>query len=59
VLVLRVWIDPAAGGALRARITTEGDLTARERISVAAGSAPEIIDVVRSWIEEFVVGGDV
>jgi hypothetical protein len=57
VLVLRVWIEPAADAAVRARITAERDLETSRRISVAASGVPQIIDVVRDWIEQFAQNG--
>jgi hypothetical protein len=57
VLVLRVWIEPAASESLRARITAERDLEARERVSAVAASVPQILEIVRDWVEEFAATG--
>jgi SRSO17 transposase len=57
VLVLRVWIEPVTTESLRARITAERDLQSRERVSVAAASVPEILEIVRDWVEEFAATG--
>lgn len=43
--------------SLRARITAERDLQSRERVSVAAASVPEILEIVRDWVEEFAATG--
>jgi hypothetical protein len=53
VLVLRVWTEPQADVPLRAKITAERDLNAAGRTEVAAAGLPEIVDVVRAWLEEF------
>jgi hypothetical protein len=54
VLLLRVWTEPRADAPLWATITTERDLNAAARTEVAVAGLPEIVDVVRAWLEEFV-----
>lgn len=54
VLVLRVWTEPETDAFLRAQITSERDLIASNRITVAAAGLREIVDVVRGWLEDFV-----
>jgi hypothetical protein len=53
VLVLRVWIETAAAEPLRASITAERDLQAHNRMAVAAAGVPQIVEVVRAWVEDF------
>jgi hypothetical protein len=53
VLVLRVWVERERPVELRARITSRLDLSSgRQRVEVAA-SAPDIVERVRQWLEEF------
>lgn len=54
VLVLRVWTEARADVRLWATITAERDLDAAARTEVAAAGLPEIVDLVRAWLEEFV-----
>jgi hypothetical protein len=54
VLVLRVWAEARADMPLWATITAERDLDAAARTEVAAAGLPEIVDLVRAWLEEFV-----
>jgi hypothetical protein len=57
VLVLNVWIEPSSQPPVRARITSERDLDAERRVSVVAVGVPQIVEVVRSWVEEFAQTG--
>jgi hypothetical protein len=55
VVVIRVWLesaDPETG--LRARISLVRDVERGESESVVAGSAEEILDAVRGFLDEFV-----
>jgi len=54
VLVLRVWVEGDARD-LRARIIHERRLGSGERISVAAASIDEVLDIVTHWLTEFLV----
>lgn len=54
MLVLRVWLEDEPEPKLRARVTRTVDLAGREEVSSTAGSAEEILSIVRAWIEEFV-----
>jgi hypothetical protein len=54
VLVLRVWTESREDVPLWATITAERDLDAAARTEIAAAGLPEIVDVVRAWLEEFV-----
>lgn len=53
-LVLRVWIEPGPDDGLRARIIDERGLPLHGETSVARKSVPEILDVIREWIDDFV-----
>ena len=57
VLVLNVWIEAAAQPPVRARITSERDLGADKRTSIVAAGVPQIVAIVRSWIEDFAQTG--
>ena len=54
MLVLRVWVEGDARD-LRARIIHERRLGSGERISVAAASIDEVLDIVTHWLTEFLV----
>ncbi|MFN2467007.1 MAG: hypothetical protein ABR521_02570 [Gaiellaceae bacterium] len=55
VVVIRVWLESAdAGRGLRARISLVRDVECGETESVVAGSAGEILEAVRRFVDEFV-----
>lgn len=54
MLVVRVWLEAGGGPGLRARITRTLDLTKRDESAAAAGSADEVLAIVRAWLDEFV-----
>lgn len=55
VVVIRVWLEGTdAGRGLRARISLVRDVERRETESVVAGSAEEILEAVRRFVDEFV-----
>ena len=51
-LVLRIWIEDATEAGLRARIMATGDVTGPRTTRVVVGSAEEVGDMVRDWVEE-------
>lgn len=53
VLVIRIWIEPAAPHEVRARITTSRDLTHGHDGVSAAGSVAEVEEVVSRWLRDF------
>jgi hypothetical protein len=53
VLVLRVWTEDEGSG-FRARILHEQSLGSGERVSVAAASTEEVVEIVTHWLKEFV-----
>jgi hypothetical protein len=59
VVVMRVWIEPAADPAsgLRIRITETPDIERGESVTVAVAKVADAIDVVRRFLESF--AGDV
>ena len=54
VVVIRVWIEDAHASRLRARITLT-DLADGETDSVVAASPEAILDVVRAYLDAFLV----
>jgi hypothetical protein len=55
VVVIRVWLEGAATGrALRARTLFVPDVERGEAETAVAGSAEEIIEGVRRFVDEFV-----
>lgn len=52
VLVLRVWTEDEGSG-IRARILHEQHLGSSERVSVAAASIEEVVEIVTRWLTEF------
>lgn len=55
-LVLRVWTEDEGSG-IRARILHEQRLGSGERVSVAAASIDEIVEIVTRWLVEFAERG--
>ena len=54
VVVIRVWLEGAgAGRALRARISLIRDIERGDTESILAGSAEEILEAVRGFLDEF------
>lgn len=54
VLVVRVWREAGmSAGAVRARITMTANADEAGSTESAAGSAQEILDLVRGWLDEF------
>jgi hypothetical protein len=60
VLVIRVWIEPGAGGGIRARITRTLDVAERDEVATAASTPEEITRTVGDWLDAFLAaaGGD-
>jgi hypothetical protein len=54
VLVLRIWTETDQTDSVRARITTDSDRRTEARMSVAGGSVDEVVELVRSWVVNFV-----
>jgi hypothetical protein len=55
VIVVRVWVEN--GDDLRARITSSLDVSSDEQTVTAAGGVEEAVQLVRDWLERFLVGG--
>jgi hypothetical protein len=52
VLVVRIWIEGENNG-LRARLTGTQDITRGEETTFTAGTADEVVEIVRAWVEAF------
>lgn len=57
LLIVRLWIEPSAHDALRARITQTLDSTLDEQGTATAGSPEDIYTLVRTFVEAFVEQG--
>jgi hypothetical protein len=53
VLVVRVWVDDAAGGRLHIRLLGRTDVTRDEESSTEVRSADDAARHVQDWIESF------
>ena len=54
VLVVRIWVEPGAGGGLRARMTSTLDVTEQDEVVTVASTPEGIAAVVGRWIDDFV-----
>jgi hypothetical protein len=52
--IIRAWIEPGTEGALKIRITTNGDIESRRQTVGVASSIDEACSIVRAWLEAFV-----
>jgi hypothetical protein len=53
VLVVRLWRESGAEGAVRGRITMTANADEAGATETAVAGAEEILDVVRGWLDEF------
>ena len=56
MLVLRAWMEPTKQARLRTRITRTLDVTARQDLVQTVSNSDEVVEVVRSWLDEFLTG---
>jgi hypothetical protein len=56
VLVIRVWVEAAADGQIRARVTEARDLDSGEWTSAGASSVDAIVARVQEWLGDFAEG---
>jgi hypothetical protein len=54
ILVVRAWIEPGAGGGLRARITATSDVAAPVEVVTVCSSVEGVVATVTQWIDAFV-----
>ena len=52
--VIRAWIEPGDGGALKVRITSVGDVDGTRRTVAVASDVEVACAIVREWLERFV-----
>lgn len=58
MLVISVWLEPAADEPFRARITVERDLDVRRRGTTAVWKVSDLFERVETWVHELVQTGD-
>jgi hypothetical protein len=51
VLVVRAWVEGAAPGSLRARITHSSDLTREQQVETTAATVEQVLAIVREWLQ--------
>jgi hypothetical protein len=56
VLIIRAWLEDAAGASLRARIIHSMDITAEEPVATSAATIEDVARKVQDWLEAFVRG---
>lgn len=52
--MIRVWLEPGAGGGFRARITGSSDLRERDETVTVCSSPEGTLAAVTDWIDGFV-----
>jgi hypothetical protein len=57
VLIIRLWRDAADEGGFRARVLRTQDIEHEPQETLSANSLDELLTVVRSWVEEFLLRG--